>query len=82
MLKKIYQKTDDTLEIFNFFIQGDWHYLNNRIYTLIDKMSPEERAEFNCDCQYDWFTYTKNYIKGLSIWALKEDQIEPIHGLE
>ena len=83
MLKKIYQKTDDTLGIFNFFIEGDWHFLNKRIYKLFDRMSPEEREEFNVDCKnYDWFTYTLNYMKGMSIWALKEDQIEPIHGLE
>jgi hypothetical protein len=46
-------------------------------------MSEQERIEFNCDCRnYDWFQYLKGYVKGLSIWALKEDQIEPIHGLE
>jgi len=46
-------------------------------------MSPEERREFNCDCKnYEWSTYILNYMKGMSIWALKENQIEPIHGLE
>ena len=46
-------------------------------------MSPEERQEFDCDCKnFEWETYVKNYVKGISIWALKEDQIEPIHGLE
>jgi hypothetical protein len=28
MLKKIYQKTDDSLGIFEFFIKGDWRFVN------------------------------------------------------
>jgi hypothetical protein len=54
-LKNIYKKTDDTLEIFEFFINGNWQFQNKRIYGVLDKMSPQERIEFNCDCrQYEW----------------------------
>ena len=83
MLKKIYKKSDDTLGIFTFFINGDWRYQNINIYKVIEKMSPEEQQEFNCDCKcVDWPSYTRNFAKGIAIWVLKEDQIEPIHGLE
>ena len=40
MLKKIYQKTDETLEIFKFFIEGDWRFENKKIYGLLNNMSP------------------------------------------
>ena len=82
MLKKVYGKIDDMLEIYRFFIEGDWQYKNARIYGPLDLMSPEERMEFNCDTKtIEWPTYLANYLKGLSIWALKEDQVEPSHNL-
>jgi hypothetical protein len=31
-LKTVYQKVDDTLGIFEFFMEGDWHFVNKRIY--------------------------------------------------
>jgi hypothetical protein len=50
---------------------------------LMKRMSPEEQREFNVNCKdIEWYSYILNYMKGMSIWALKEDQIEPIHGLE
>jgi len=34
MLRNVYTKTDDALGIFTFFIEGDWHYLSNKIIQL------------------------------------------------
>ena len=48
-LRKIQNKLDDMYDIFDFFIKGDWIYVNNRIYPLISRMSDEEKEEFNCD---------------------------------
>ena len=46
-------------------------------------MTQEEFEIFYCDAsKFEWDEYQKNYIKGLSIWALNEDQIEPVHGLD
>ena len=37
-------------------------------------MTPEEFEIFSCDAsKFEWDDYLKNYVKGLSIWALKED---------
>jgi hypothetical protein len=67
----------------HFFINGDWHFENKKIGKIIERLSPEEREIFHCDASsFDWPDYLNNYLKGLSIWALKEDQIEPGHGLD
>lgn len=72
------KKIDEMLGIFEFFITGDWHYENKNIYSVLAKMSPEEREEFNCDVrQIDFTDFLANYIKGLSIWCLHEDNVAP-----
>lgn len=67
----------------DFFINGDWRYENKKILTVFEKMSPQARKEFNCDSNsFEWPEFLTNYVKGLSIWALGEDQVEPIHGFD
>jgi hypothetical protein len=45
-------------DIFEFFINGDWTYVNNRIYSVINCMSDEEKDEFNCDVlKINWYQY-------------------------
>lgn len=48
-LKKIHEKLEGMYDIFEFFINGDWTYINNHVYTLINRMSDQEKEEFNCD---------------------------------
>ena len=77
------EKADYALEIMHFFINGDWRYINRRIYEPIEMLSPEERQMFSCDVRnIVWSEYLRDYVKGLSIWALKEDQIAPSCGLD
>ena len=53
-------------DIFEFFINGDWTYVNNRIYSVINCMSDEEKDEFNCDVlKIHWYTYLQHYIRGI-----------------
>jgi len=52
MQNKIY----DTLGIFQHFINGDWHFVNENIYPVLNSLSEEEREEFNCDCKnIQWY---------------------------
>ena len=82
-MNDVREKTTGLVDIMHFFINGDWHYENKKINRVIEKMTPEEFEIFYCDAsKFGWDEYLKNYVKGLSIWALKEDQIEPIHGLD
>ena len=39
-LKRMSTKINGMIEVFDFFMKGDWHYENKNIYKLIDMMSP------------------------------------------
>jgi len=81
-LKKIETKFNSSVSVFEFFIFGDWKIENKKIYKLTDMLSPEEKAEFQCDIRtVDWYPLIRDYIKGMAIWVLKEDQVSPEHGL-
>ena len=81
-LKKINSRLEGMSDTFTFFIKGNWLYENKQIYEVINKMSPEERVEFNADCrEMRWPKFLQNYAEGLAIWVLKEDKVAPIHGL-
>lgn len=41
-------------------------------------MRPDEQIEFGCDCKnIQWKSYLLSYIKGLSIWVVNENHVEP-----
>lgn len=62
------------------FIDGGYQFENKNIYNVLALMSEEEVQEFACDCRkIQWDDYIKKYIIGMSIWALNEDHLEPIH---
>ena len=83
MFERIKEKTEGLESVMNFFINGDWHFENKKIFDVLEKLPHEERAIFNCDVRkIYWPDYMVDYIKGLSIWALSEDQIEPVHNLK
>ena len=83
MFEGVLEKTEGLESVMNFFINGDWHYENKKIFDVLDKLSQEERAIFNCDVRkIHWPDYMVDYIKGISIWALSEDQIEPVNNLK
>jgi hypothetical protein len=83
MFEGVMERTAGLESVMNFFINGDWHYENKKIFDVLDKLSHEERTIFNCDVRkIHWPDYMVDYIKGLSIWALSEDQIEPVHNLK
>lgn len=50
-------------DIFDFFMNGDWIYCNNRIYSVINRLSDEEKVEFGCDVtDIKWFYYLRAYL--------------------
>ena len=77
-----YGKVDSTLGIFEFFMNGNWQYVNQNIYSALDMMTPEEQIEFNCDCRtIDWGDFILSYAKGIAIWIMGEDQVMPSENL-
>jgi len=82
-LLTVQSKIENSLNTFQFFLQGNFMFENKEIYNITSKMSPEERAEFHCDCRViEWKPYLLKYIKGLSIWVLKEDHTLPSDNFE
>ena len=70
------------VHIFDFFINGNWLFESQNIYNVLNRMSPEEQLEFECDPQkIDWQYTLYCYIKGLQIFVMNEDHVAPIHGL-
>jgi hypothetical protein len=77
-LKKMSVKINGMIEVFDFFIRGDWHFENQKVYQLINLMSADERKEFHCDSKgFEWPPYLEDYLKGMMIFVLKEDKIAP-----
>lgn len=65
-------------EIFEFFIHGEWIYLNNRMFDLITRMSDEEKEEFNCNVlKIKWSEYLLHYVRGMQIWVMNLDLTVP-----
>ena len=64
-------------------MNGDWRFENKNIYKVINLMSPDERKEFQADCRViNWSKFVNDYAVGIAIWVLKENKVEPIHGLD
>ena len=71
-LKNIQNRLDNMYEIFLFFTNGEWLYVNKNIYNVINKLSDDEKDEFQCDVTVmDWRAFLTDYVKGLAIWVLK-----------
>ena len=82
-LQKIEKARDDLMHLFRYFIQGNWTFENENIYRVMNCMSAEESDEFNADSNsFEWMPFIHNYMKGLAIYALKEDKVEPMHQFE
>ena len=74
LLQMLDKRLDGMIDIFDFFINGNWHYENKNIYKIMEMMSVEELREFTCDCRLiEWKNYLINYTIGMGIWVLKED---------
>jgi fatty acyl-CoA reductase len=77
-LRKVANRLDGMYDIFEFFINGEWIYINDRIYQVINRLSDEEKVEFDCDVNnIVWDEYLQHYVRGMLIWVLKQDLVEP-----
>lgn len=75
--KMLNSKLTELYAMFEFFITKRWIYVNERIYTVIDKLDPEERKSFACDVkEIDWLEWLRNYLCGLNTWVFKLDHIK------
>lgn len=79
----MYDKIQEQMDSYQFFIQGDWEYETMVVYDLLKFMPKEQRDEFNIEIySLDWSRYVYKYISGLCVWGLKEQKISPEFELE
>lgn len=61
----------------------DQVFLQNNIYTVINRLSDHEKLEFESDvAKVDWDRYVVDYMEGAAIWVNNQDLIEPRHNLD
>jgi len=62
------------VEVLEYFTSREWHWTNDNLVELIDKLSPHDQKEFDFDVRnIDWQLYLDNYCLGTKRYALKED---------
>jgi hypothetical protein len=70
-IRKFQGKFRAAKNILNFFIHGKWIYKNDKIYDIINRLSDEEKLEFECDVQkLKYPKYMGDFPTGMAIWSL------------
>ena len=76
-------KAYEIVNIQEYFMRGNWNFVNQRSYEILGMMSPQEREEFFCDTkEIEWEKYLEDFNKGLVVWTLKEDKLSPEYPFE
>ena len=70
-LMKVQNSFHEATKRLETFEVGDWKYVNQKSYILLNMLSEEERQEFDCDVRkIKWDEYLKIYANGLQIYCL------------
>lgn len=73
-LISIYKKLHKAIAVLEYFSTREWKFHSNNSRILMEKMSPEDRENFNFDISsLDWEEYLKNYVVGTRRYLFKED---------
>lgn len=48
-LRQVQERLAGMYEVFEFFINGAWTYRNDNIYSVLNRLSDEEKESFDCD---------------------------------
>ncbi|XP_012234937.2 putative fatty acyl-CoA reductase CG5065 isoform X2 [Linepithema humile] len=72
---KLQKRISAGLEVLQYFTTRKWIFYNNKITTIFDELSPEDKKLFRTyiDSNSDKIEYTKNCILGARQYCLKED---------
>ncbi|XP_012528500.1 fatty acyl-CoA reductase wat isoform X2 [Monomorium pharaonis] len=72
-LLKVYKKIHKFMDVLNYFATQEWKFTNNRLHTLMSKLTFKDREKFYCDIRdVDWNTYFETYIKGIRVYLIKD----------
>jgi len=73
MYMRLQQRLWKSVEVLEYFTSREWKWTNHNVVELNDKLSPEDRKEFDFDVRnIDWTEYLDNYCLGTKKYVLKE----------
>ncbi|RVE54948.1 hypothetical protein evm_000315 [Chilo suppressalis] len=62
------------MECMRYFTTKEWHFKNDNLRALRQKVSPEDNKTFFTDMKViNWNSYMRVYVKGVRKYILKED---------
>ncbi|RVE41879.1 hypothetical protein evm_013468, partial [Chilo suppressalis] len=71
---KLQKKINYGLEVLQYYTTKEWHFKNDNLRALRQKIGPEDDKTFFTDTKViNWSSYVKVYIKGVREYCLKED---------
>lgn len=74
---KIHERLRKAVASLDFFTSNEWQFTNDNLYILLNKLTPEDRKEFNFDPKLiDWTKYMEAYCLGTKQYVLKEELSE------
>ncbi|GFT08982.1 putative fatty acyl-CoA reductase CG5065 [Trichonephila clavipes] len=73
-LVPLYRKLHRAIQCLEYFTTHEWSFNSNNVLMLLEKISPEDKQEFNFDIKaLHWPTYLEDYILGIRQFLLKEE---------
>ena len=70
---KTYDKIHSMTSAISYFANHDWTFPNERVQSMWNMLSDEDKREFNFDMEtIDWKEYFANYVIGVRQYVLKE----------
>ncbi|KAH0953754.1 hypothetical protein HN011_008466 [Eciton burchellii] len=78
-LLKVYKKIHKFMDVLNYFSTQEWKFTNNRLNTLLTKLTFKDREYFYFDVRdIDWNVYFETYILGIRLYLIK-DPLDTLH---
>jgi hypothetical protein len=79
---KTYEMITGAMSIMEWVELLEIKFINRKSVAILRSLSEEEQGEFDCDINnINWKEYIKNYIRGMQIYALNQDQVQVEHNL-
>jgi len=67
------------MDVLNYFSTQEWKFTNNRLNTLLTKLTFKDREYFYFDVRdIDWNVYFETYILGIRLYLIK-DPLDTLH---
>ncbi|XP_022823966.1 fatty acyl-CoA reductase wat-like [Spodoptera litura] len=74
---KVYEKIYKVSKVFGYFMTNEWHFKDDNLVAMINRMSDEDKAIYNCDVNsINYKEYLKRMIVGLRKYIVKDGLVD------